>query len=222
MKKIIPFVKELEFDPGISEVTSIALEHNLKMENDDSVVGEFIISGKYKPNNVSINEEVFEKNIPFDITLDDKYDSKKVEIDIDDFYYEIISDNLLRVHIDVLVGNLIYVKKEEKEPVCTLKDDNDLREIKINNEKERDPITVDETEILMEEDDKKEENVVSQIGIKFENDNYVTYKVHIIRESETLDDIIQKYDISKEEIEKYNDVSNITLGSKIVIPTLNE
>ena len=88
MKQIIPFVSDVSLDTKISEITSIALEHNLQMENSDSVVGVFTISGKYKINEISVNEEVFEKEIPYDITLDDKYDASKVMIDIDDFYYE--------------------------------------------------------------------------------------------------------------------------------------
>ena len=114
MKQTIPFVKDISFNSKIAEITSISLEHNLKMENDDSVVGTFIVSGKYKVNQISINEEEFKKDINFDITLDDKYDSSKVIIDIDDFYYEIINEEYLRVHIDVLIDNLTYIKKEEK------------------------------------------------------------------------------------------------------------
>lgn len=145
MKRIIPFVKDISFDTKISEITSIALEHNLKLENDDSVVGEFTISGKYKINEVSINEQDFEKEIPFDITLDDKYDSSKVKIDIDDFYYEVVNDEYLRIHIDVLVDNLVYKennnqikddkKEEQKEdfisPDINLEDnkENETREI---------------------------------------------------------------------------------------------
>ena len=111
MKQIIPFVKDINLNSNIFEITSIALEHNLKMENNDSIVGVFTVSGKYKINEISLNEESFENNINFDITLDDKYDASKVKIDIDDFYYEIVDDVYLRVHIDVLVDNLVYAKK---------------------------------------------------------------------------------------------------------------
>ena len=114
MRQTIPFVKDISFNSKIAEITSISLEHNLKMENNDSVVGTFTISGKYKVNKISINEEEFKKDINFDITLDDKYDSSKVIIDIDDFYYEIVNEEYLRVHIDVLIDNLLYIKKEEK------------------------------------------------------------------------------------------------------------
>ena len=36
MKQILPFVKDISFQTKINEITSIALEHNLKMENDNS------------------------------------------------------------------------------------------------------------------------------------------------------------------------------------------
>ena len=117
MKQIIPFVKDITFASKIYEITSIALEHNLKMENNDSIVGNFIISGKYKMNSISINEEDFDEIINFDITLDDKYDASKIEIDIDNFYYEIVNEEYLRVHIDVLLDNLVYAKKEERNEV---------------------------------------------------------------------------------------------------------
>ena len=34
MKQIIPFVKDINLNSNIFEITSIALEHNLKMENN--------------------------------------------------------------------------------------------------------------------------------------------------------------------------------------------
>ena len=136
MKQIIPFVKDISLAPKIYEVTSIALEHNLKMENSDSVVGSFTVSGKYRINNISINEEVFEENIPFDITLDSKYDASKVTIDIDDFYYEIINDEFLRVHIDVLVDNLVYEKKEVEKPKEIIKEEREEISTIINERKD--------------------------------------------------------------------------------------
>ena len=37
-----------------------------------------------------------------------------------------------------------------------------------------------------------------------------------------MDDIKEKYGIDKEELEKYNSLDNIVIGSKIIIPTNNE
>lgn len=215
MEKTLPFIKDIMFENGICEILSIALEHNLKLENNDSVVGEFIINGKYKENDISITDKKFEEIIPFDITLDDKYDSSKVKIDIDNFYYEIVDNNCLKVHIDVLISNLNYVKKEEvkqKEVITPT----------LNSDRNED-IKLDYEEIIKEEKDNKDD-ITSKItyDVLSTEDNYVTYKVHIIRENQTIEDVINLYGIEKEELEKYNSLDDIMLGSKIIIPLNNE
>lgn len=237
MKQIIPFVKDISLAPKIYEVTSIALEHNLKMENSDSVVGSFTVSGKYRINNISINEEVFEENIPFDITLDSKYDASKVTIDIDDFYYEIINDEFLRVHIDVLVDNLVYEKekvekpaeiiKEEREEISTVINErnDDLMNDNVNlSDKKEDTLIREEDAKTSKKDEERESDITNKIetGLFDKEEKYITYKVHIVRDTETIDEITTKYNVSKEELEKYNDLNNIVLGTKIIIPISNE
>lgn len=241
MKQVIPFVKDINLGSKISEITSIALEHNLKMENNDSIVGTFTISGKYKINEISINEEEFEKDINFDITLDDKYDASKLQIDIDDFYYEIINDEFLRVHIDVLIDNLIYMKTKEniEKPNEIIQEishvSEELLKEDVKREEERciekeddimtnlnDNISIkqDNNEVIKEKNDDITKTITSNFLDKKED--YVTYKVHIIRENETIKEIEEKYNISKEELEKYNVLDNIVLGTKIIIPLNNE
>lgn len=237
MKQIIPFVKDISLAPKIYEVTSIALEHNLKMENSDSVVGSFTVSGKYRINNISINEEVFEENIPFDITLDSKYDASKVTIDIDDFYYEIINDEFLRVHIDVLVDNLVYEKKEVEKPKEIIKEEreeistiinernDDLMNDNVNlSDKKEDTLIREEDTKTSKKDEERESDITNKIetGLFDKEEKYITYKVHIVRDTETIDEITAKYNVSKEELEKYNDLNNIVLGTKIIIPISNE
>ena len=215
MKQIIPFVKDISLAPKIYEITSIALEHNLKMENSDSVVGSFTVSGKYRINDISINEEVFEENIPFDITLDSKYDASKVTIDIDDFYYEIINDEFLRVHIDVLVDNLVY----EKEKVDLMNDN-----VITSNKNEDTLIREEDAKKEVKKEVSEERDLTSKIETSLfdKEEKYITYKVHIVRDTETIDEITTKYNVSKEELEKYNDLNNIVLGTKIIIPISNE
>lgn len=230
MRQTIPFVKDISFNSKIAEITSISLEHNLKMENNDSVVGTFTISGKYKVNKISINEEEFKKDINFDITLDDKYDSSKVIIDIDDFYYEIVNEEYLRVHIDVLIDNLLYIKKEEK-PFIQEIEKNDLTELKteerISDANDLKDISFEEEKvnaIKQDNDTIKKGDKESSITTNFlnEKEQYITYKVHIIRENETVDTIIEKYNVSKEELEKYNSLDNVGLGTKIIVPISSE
>ena len=68
------------------------------------------------------------------------------------------------------------------------------------------------------------EEIVNNISSSFlsEENSFATYKVHIVRESETIDTIIEKYNTTKEELEKYNSLDNIILGSKIIVPVSNE
>lgn len=214
MRQLIPFVKDINFTSKLSEVTSISLEHNLTMENNDSIVGEFIVSGKYKINEISINEEFFNEKIDFDITLDDKYDASKIRIDIDNFYYEIINEENLRLHIDVLIDNLKYIKKEEvipKIPDEIVEEIVDIKELAFD-QKERNNDDLDVMEIT------------NNLTTNFlpNEEHYSTYKIHIIRESENINTIIEKYSISKEELEKYNTLDNVMLGTKIIIPLKDE
>ena len=255
MIKIVPFVKDIKFNTKLSEITSISLEHDLKLE-DLSVAGEFIIKGNYKINDISINKEEFNFKVPVYITLDEKYDSSKVAIDIDNFFYEIINDEVLRVHIDVSLDNLEIIKEDvkpiieevnkKKEEIIMpddlkIKDDEKLVEnLRRYDKKEVKKEVVEETvkkeekkekEVKKEESVKEEKTKKSQkeeienaIKSNFlsEEEMFVTYKVHIIRENETVEDIVKKYETTKEELELYNDLSNVVLGTKLLIPCKNE
>lgn len=279
MKQIIPFVKDVSLDTRISEITSIALEHNLQMENSDSIVGEFTVSGKYKINDISVNEEVFEKEIPFDITLDDKYDASKVQIDIDDFYYEIINDEILRIHIDVLANNLVYYKEPEpqieeiEEPELIVPEEAVMKDEDVRSEAEVEVIEpelktevteevsdlekkkevreepteepqperneemvtqevkaeeVSEEKVVLEQTNEKERetetDVAKNLTSSFMSDTekYSTYKIHIIRENETVEMIKEMYNVTNEELEKYNALDNVVLGTKLIIPLSDE
>ena len=51
-----------------------------------------------------------------------------------------------------------------------------------------------------------------------EENKYTTYKVYIVLENDTIEGICTKYNILKEELEKYNDLENIKTKDKIIIP----
>ena len=176
---------------------------------------------------ISVDEEEFEKKLDFDITLDDKYDSTKVKIDIDDFYYEIIDNKYLKVHIDVVVNNLVYKEK----PVNVKEEIRDLRSVKmdiktddfsaseIEVKKEDDSYIVEpKDEEVLEKEEKEEQRDIKTDIFNMSEEKYVTYKVHIIRENQTINDVIDMYNVPKEELEKYNDLENIKMGTKIVVP----
>lgn len=258
MKKIIPFTKDIKFNTKIYEVTSISLEHNLTTINNNEVTGEFIISGEYKMNDSSINSEPFIYGLPFDITLDKMYDIDKTKVDIDDFKFEIVNEELLRVNIDVLIeGEEITIKEEEeilpdlvieargkKEKEENIKDEKENNDIEITEDMTKrlnvfDNIALKEDEImdnnssdLFKQTDEKIEKVsasetitkdINSIFNDFndKNEKYVSYYVHIVRENDNVDSICLKYGVSLDLLKEYNNIDQITLDSKIIIPYVN-
>lgn len=59
-------------------------------------------------------------------------------------------------------------------------------------------------------------------SFKDSDETFSTYSIYILRQEETLQSIIEKYNTTKEELEKYNDLSSLTVGTKLIIPTSNE
>lgn len=218
MKKIIPFKKDILFKTNISEIASISLEHTLKASKN-SIDGELIVSGQYKINSTSVSTEPFSYPLPFNIDFSDEYNLLKSNIEVDDFYYEIINNDTLSVNIDVLIDNIeeelipkIEIEEKLSERYDILKD---LEEEKIEEN--------------IEEQDKRciEEEDVPSINSIFDSlddtkENYTTYSIYIVRQGDTLEDILARYNTSKEKLEEYNDLSQIKTNTKIIIPDSNE
>ena len=102
MKKTVPLKKDLTFKNNISEIVSIALDHELNLE-DRTIKGNLVISGSYSTNDENTLD--FKYNIPVNIEMSDRYKLDNITIDIDDFYYE-INDNKLIVSIEIGLDNL--------------------------------------------------------------------------------------------------------------------
>ena len=86
-------------------------------------------------------------------------------------------------------------------------------------------MTTNEENVIMTSDNRDQNiDLSSSFSSSFldNEEKYVTYKVHIVRESETVETIKEKYNVTKEELEKYNDLENIILGTKLIIPLSNE
>jgi len=52
-----------------------------------------------------------------------------------------------------------------------------------------------------------------------EEEKYVTYRVYKVLDTDTIDSILTKYNITKEMLADYNNIENITPGDKLIIPT---
>lgn len=111
MHEIVSFSKEIEFKNMIDKITSISLDHTLALEDRNNIRGDFIVSGSYKMTAASQIENKFSYKIPVDIEVDSKYDLSNLVIDIDDFTYEIIDEEILKVKIDLLLDKLEIKEK---------------------------------------------------------------------------------------------------------------
>lgn len=220
MKKIIPFKKDITFKTNLSEITSISLEHTLK-STKNSVYGELIVSGEYKINPSSTSVESFSYPLPFSIDFSDEYNLLKSNIEVDDFYYEIINNDTLAVNIDVLIDNI----EEELIPKIEI-DEHKIERHDILKEEPKEEI---KKEVIEEEKDKRciEEEDIKGITSIFDtlddkDENYTSYSVYIVRQGDTLEDILNKYNTTKECLEDYNDLKELKINTKIIIPNTYE
>ena len=224
MKNIIPFKKDVIFKTNLSEITSISLENTLSIE-EDKVSGEFIVSGEYKVSDKSTSVDPFEIKLPFEIVIDDRYDTSGATIDIDDFYYEIVNDNVLSISIDVLIDKLKdkpivelddLIEEEKKEEILNFED----RICDIEKEDCMDEVIENKQEENNDLGDKKIKPLFNQFNS--DSDVYVTYNVFIVRDGDNIDSILDKYGITIDELKEYNDISDLKIGDKLIIPSKYE
>ena len=235
MRQLIPFTKNIEFKTMINEITNISLEHNLSLKDEYNINGDFILTGKYKVNASSPTEESFSYKIPIDITIDDSYKTNNVELEIDDFKYEKCDSNKLKIDIDLSIDNLEKKEEEEIEVI-------DFEERKVLTDLEKEDIdklinSDDTTDLFKEtsnvntieikEEIKEPEATKPQsVGSLFEafkdtEETFSTYSVYIVRNGDNIEEVISRYNTTREKLEEYNDMSNIKIGSKIIIPNTN-
>ncbi len=228
MKKIVPFKKDLIFKTDVEEIVSISLEHTLAKKDTSQIGGDFLINGDYRITETSTSLESFSYTLPFEINLDSKYDLDNVTIDIDDFYYEIINNKVLSVSIEVLLDKL-----EEKEEILEDKKEElegeiiEVREEKIEEDRFEEVKKVEKEQIEEESKVEKErcidlEDTEIMASVSEGTEVYKSYKVYIVREGDTIESILDKYGVTKSELEDYNDLATFNINDKIVIPTTNE
>lgn len=216
MNCIIPFTKDVKFKSNIAEILSVSLEHDYTA-NETEVLGNFTISGEYKVHEVSVNKEHFEYVLPFSVNMTNKIDTNSVNFEVQDFTYEVIDNDTLRVNIEYSI-NADELKEEEplfkqvEEPTL----DNLLDEI--DREVEEEP----KEEINEERDISEETKDTILNNINDSDDVYVTYHIHEMKETDTVESICLKYNTSDAILGEYNDLSTLTLGDKIIIPEINE
>ena len=234
MKKTVSFTKDLEFPMQIGEITQITLEDDLKFIDKNNIEGKFLIEGKYKLTEASRLEEDFSFNLPVEITITENCDIDTCKISITDFKYEVVDEDILRTNIDVLIEGVEVIEDIETEEETVRECDGDEKK----EEEKEIPTRGEENTTFKEIEEKKidyiempKEEVKNEISedtnslfsnLNDDEDSFSTYSIYIMREGDTLEKVMEKYSVTKEKIEEYNDLSTITLNSKIVIPSVKD
>ena len=226
-------MKDIVFEKKLYEITSISLEHEIKIE-DNTLNGNFIVTGDFKSHEVSVNKEAFSYVLPFAIDLNEDIDTETVEFMIEDFTYQVVENNTLRVNIDF---NVIASKKEieeEKVEEEIFRDATELfqeeaaeekeEEIDIEEKKEEDvrvPVTLPANELIVENQEKvSEETIINSISGS--DDEYATYHIHLVSDGESVETICTMYNSNLNILADYNDLNNLASGDKLIIPDKNE
>lgn len=236
MNLIIPFTKDIKFNSSIAEITSISLEHDYTV-NDGEILGNFIVSGDYKSHELSVNKEHFEYVLPFSVELTTRIDRNSVDFSIEDFTYEIKNNDTLEVRIEYSV-NALEEKKETKEEVVEeeplferVEEDVTLEDMldKINEDirddeeaEETDKEDTMETEVIEQRDVTEDDKKTIIDSINDADDAFVTYHIHIMKETDTIDSVCTKYNTTSNILSEYNDLSTVAIGDKLIIPDINE
>lgn len=233
MKQIITLEKEIAFKTMVGEITSISLEPDLSFINDSEIEGNLIISGSYKMTEASTLEENFNYKIPVEIMLTTKLFEDKRKVDINNFTYNIINEDALGIKVELIIEGL---EKIEIEEVIDSKEDNkEIEEVIDSREgnKEIEILTTEEDitslekellsveEVTSSKEEQQESNqVMDSIFSVFSNtpETYSTYSVYILREEDNLEEIIAKYKTNREILAEYNNLDDLKVGTKLIIP----
>lgn len=223
MNLVIPFTKDIKFKSNIAEILSVSLEHDFTA-NSEEILGNFTISGEYKTHEVSVNRENFEYVLPFSVSLASKIDTNSVDFEVEDFTYELIDNETMRVNIEYKINALeeeeeVLFKTIEEPSLDKLLEEIDNREIEEIEDAKVDEEVKEEVNEKVEDArdiDNDAKNVI--LGANLEDDTYVTYQVFEMNQTDTIESICLKYNTTEAILNEYNDLSNINVQDKIIIP----
>lgn len=207
---------------------AIELDPKYDTKNMEIVIGDFyfeIINEEDLKINVEIDiDGLEEKVVPQEIvtskiSLDNQEIVEELEDDKQEIEYnnkELVRDSSIDevkqvpIEIDNLKEKLEF--QTEINPLEKL-----ANEIKEDLETEIKPEI--NNNVIKSNIDKKSTSVSSIFSsISSGEETFSTYHVYIVRESDTIESIIDKYKTNKEELQNYNDLNDIKVGSKLIIP----
>ena len=143
------------------------------------------------------------------IQVDDDCEDEDIYRHSDDLRVESVHEELPLEEVQSLGGKLISNDEESSHME---------REIKIDSVSEglaeKQSVSSD-----VEEVDSANQDVGSLFSsFKDSDETFATYSVYIVRQNDTIESIMEKYQVSREDLDNYNDLGNLTIGMKIIIP----
>jgi stage VI sporulation protein D len=189
---------------------TIAVDSKYSLDDLEITIGDFYFE--------IINEEDLKINIDIDLNgleekliLDDEPEFLKLE-------EEYVRNDDLEIPVEIN-ENIYKFEIDENEML-----DN------FNKELEEKYIFDDEIEEdskpLVEVNQNKTVKSNSSVGSIFASipsseETFSTYYVYVVGETDTVESIIDKYKTTREELLNYNDLTNVKVGSKLIIPCIN-
>ena len=220
LNSIIPFQKELKFDTQVKEITSISLEREFEIREDE-IKGNLFVTGEYKSHEISANVIPFSFKIPFTIAISNDLVKESIHLEIHDFAYEMKGIDQIQVSIELeLSGDMKEEKEETIEP-----SENEILEIF------EEPVLREESSEVLELGEKGTNEDTELVNMKEENlilnqvsneSEYVTYHVHIVEDSDSIESICTKYQVTPDLLREYNSFTELSKGDKLLIPVSYE
>ena len=170
-----------------------------------------------------VNEEALQINVELIIEGLEKIEVEEESEEEDNSDVRDVSDeedNSTREEIEVL-----STEESTKEELPSFEEVEELPSLE-NIDVKEEPVMMEETievEPTMKEDTNNKQ-VMDSIFSAFANtdETYSTYSVYILREDDNLEEVMAKYNTNREALSEYNDLDNLKVGAKLIIPTMVE
>lgn len=211
---------------------TIAVDSKYGLENLEITIGDFYFE--------IINEEDLKINVEIEMDgIEEKQETtlKELETRVSlDNSIEVLDTkefNISKEHVENSIDkeNIIPIPIEDNStPIIELNSSNDplenlAHEIEETIKNENDfvePISEISFENALAENKKTstETTNISSIfsSLTSSEETFSTYYVYMVREEDTLESIMEKYQTTREEIQNYNDLTDVKVGSKLIIP----
>ncbi|MBE6156870.1 MAG: LysM peptidoglycan-binding domain-containing protein [Firmicutes bacterium] len=167
-----------------------------------------------------VNNKVLKVNIEYSL-----------KAELEEVLFERVNEDELEselAFIDTFLEEEIVEDEVEKKEKKVTEDTQDKVEMLVEEDrKETFKEEIDKTEVVEEVEDEeermtKEEEKTIMDTIKDSDDTFVTYHIHVVKETETIESICAMYNVPNSLINEYNNLDSMSIGDKILIPKMDE